>query len=299
MTIEITGQKGTVSVGEFIFVEVKYTEGHGICKSVEWTIPGKIVKGYTASFASGKVTEVPKADRKTSFFHHISFYWVDGGDGRVVEAKCVFTSAGKDTNKTISATFDVKRPKMKSFTSKTGSVKIESGKLGFFGPGINWTAKVKPNGAAPGKIAFIQRINPHRVWTPGKKWTSSGKFVLDGAAGKTEIFYAQKTVPLSGSDATLESNDSPTNPLSAFPNALKNTGEDKFELYLMYKSNKSSSIWVPLGLLRWDWKGEARRASTSDSWSIHGTPTFTKDPSGSDTHDFPEWNKYFPNLGYT
>ncbi|MDH4240100.1 MAG: hypothetical protein OEW48_11095 [Phycisphaerae bacterium] len=296
MAIEITGQKATVSVGEKISLGVKYTKEWGILKSVEWKIPGKMVKGYAANFASGKVTKIEEADKKK---FTIYFYWVDGDDGRVVDAKCVFTSGGKDTNKTISATFDVKKPKIKSFTSKTGSVKIKSGEMGFFGPGIKWTAKVAPNGAAAGKIAFIQRINPHRVWTPGKKWTSSGKFVLDGANGKTEIFYAQKKESLSGADATLKSNDSPSNPLNAFSNALKNTGEDKFELYLMYKSNESNSIWVPLGLLTWDWKGEARRTSTSDPWGMHGTPTFTRNPSGSNTDDFPEWDKYFPNLGFT
>ena len=296
MSLEISGKTGAVSVGEKISLGVKYTVDCGVLKSVEWEIPGKTVKEYKADFVEGKVIEIKDDDKKR---FTINFYWVDGADGRTVNAKCVFTSSGKDMNKTISATFDVKRPKMKSYSSKTGSVKIESDKFGLLGPGITWIAKVEPNSAATGEIAFIQRINPHRVWTPGKKWTSSGNFVLDGAPGKTEIFYAQKRIPLSGGEAKLESNDSPSNPLSSFPTALETTGKDKFEIYLMYRPSGVDSIWVPLGVLLWDWEGVAKRATVTNPWVVQASTPPSADPSGNDTLEFPLWDKYYPNLGYT
>jgi hypothetical protein len=201
-------------------------------------------------------------------------------------------------NKTISSTCDVKRPKMDSFTSKTGNVLIQADKIGFFGPGITWTAKASPNGSAAGEIAFLQLINPHRVWTPGKQWTSNGAFVLDGAAGKTKIFYAQKTEPLSGGTATLTSNDSPDRPLNNF-SALQNSGEDHFKIRLMYKSSAADSIWVPLGMLEWYWKGQAKRASLTDPWAMDGSPTLAVNPSGADNLEFPEWTRYFPTLGWS
>jgi hypothetical protein len=178
-------------------------------------------------------------------------------------------------------------------------VKIDGNKMGLLGPGITWTAKVSPNDANAGLIAFVQLIKPHRVWTPGKKWTSGGVFVLDGAAGKTKIFYAQLTVALSGGQATLSSNDSPSNPLDAFPAALSSSGEDEFKIFTLYQSSTADSIWVPLGVLAWNWKGEATRAKTTDPWAMNGVPSFSANPGGGDTLDFPEWTKYYPNLGYT
>ncbi|OGF22537.1 MAG: hypothetical protein A2V63_10210 [Candidatus Eisenbacteria bacterium RBG_19FT_COMBO_70_11] len=296
MAVEITGATTQVSVGEKITLGVKFTKEWGVLKSVDWSIPGKVIKNYTCNFAQGKLEVfAPPGPGKFA----AEFHWVDGADGRVVEAKCVFTASGKDVNKTVSATFDVKRPKLDSYTSATGSVKIDGDKMGLLGPGITWTAKVSPNGARAGLIAFIQQIKPHRVWVPGKKWSSGGVFVLDGAAGKSKIFYAQQTESLSGGTATLTSNDSPSNPLSAFPAALTNTGEDAFKIFVMYQSSAAGSLWVPLGVLAWNWKGEARRASTGDPWAMHGTPSWSVNPSGADTLDFPEWSKYYPNLGYT
>jgi hypothetical protein len=295
MAIDITGTKSEVSVGEKVTLGVRYTKEWGVLKSVEWSIPGKFVKNYTASFAKGEVVPVPASDLKAFV---VSFYWVDGGDGRKVEAKCVFTSEGKDVNKTISTTCDVKRPKMDSFTSKTGSVLVQADRIGFAGPGITWTAKASPNGSAAGEIAFLQLINPHRVYSPGKKWTSGGVFVLDGAVGKTKIFYAQQTVPISGAAATLSSNDSPGSGLNIF-DALQYSGEDHFRIRVMYKSNAVDSIWVPLGMLDWDWKGQAKRASLTDAWALDGAPAFTVDPSGGDNLEFPEWTRYFPNLGWS
>lgn len=296
MAIEITGAKATVSVGEKMSLGVKYTKEWGALKTVEWTIPGKVVKNYTGNFTEGKVEAfTPPA----SSVFTVDFYWVDGADGRTVQAKCVFTSEGKDVNKTLTTNFDVKRPKLDSYTSTTGSVKIEGDRMGFFGPGITWTAKVSPNGASAGLIAFVQRIKPERVRVPGKKLSSGGTFVLDGAAGKTKIFYGQRTEALSGGQATLSSNDSPSNSLLLFPEALKTTGDDHFEIYVMYQSSVANSIWVPLGMLPWNWKGEAQRATVTDAWAMHGTPSFAVNPGGSDTLDFPEWTQYYPNLGYT
>lgn len=299
----ITGSSLTRTVGEQLDLTAGVTGGSGVLSDFQWDIKGDPIKDYVGpptNFAKGEKVSLPASDLTQ---RNVKFYWYKEGkfdvsvkyklDGNPDEAK---------------ATYTIERPKVQSYTSKTGSVTVDGNLFGFIGsrpahPGINgitWTAKVKRDKASEGKIAYIQLINPHREWTPGKKWTSSGSFVLDGADGKTKIFYWQLTVDLTGTgEATLEANDGPSNPLDAFPNALATSGKDTFKIYLMYKSSTEPSIWVPLQRLDWDWEGKAKRTTKTDPWAVDGTPVVTPDPGGNDTTEFPEWTKYYPNLGYT
>jgi len=64
VTVEITGKTGTVSVGELMDLGVKYTKEWGVLKSVEWTIPGKVVSDYVDGASTAKVTPLADADKK-------------------------------------------------------------------------------------------------------------------------------------------------------------------------------------------------------------------------------------------
>lgn len=319
MTIEITGQQATVSVGEKIKLGVKFNVGWGILESVEWKIPGTIVKNYVDGQTSAKVTKTEEADKKK---FTIEFYWVDGGDGRTVEAACVFrTMAGTETKKTVSAKFDVKRPKLDKFTSVTDRVGLTPTtgspthlKFGVSKAGIEWKWKIDSNGAAQGKIKDIQLIlsnrretivdpsgvNPlgiNRVETlPGRK-TPSGIWMLDsenpyGSAGHWRAIGGPWPLLSGGSASDTGVFDSPGMGLSS--NRKRVSFDDQFVYFIMYQSDKLDSIWVPIGKLPWSCKGTATKGLTS--WSVTvGSTGNSIAPSGSETLDFPEWSNIEPD----
>ena len=78
-------------------------------KSVNWAIPGTVIKNWVATLDRGVATPLTSADTSG---REISFHWVDGGLGRVVSAHCVIFSGvlRRDVSLTMQWTFDVKRP---------------------------------------------------------------------------------------------------------------------------------------------------------------------------------------------
>jgi len=315
MAVEITGQKAEVSVGEKITLGVKYTKEWGILKSVEWTIPGKIVKDYKDNQTSGKVTEIKEADKKSTKKFTIDFYWVDGGDGRVVEAKCVFTSAGKDTNKTISATFDVKAPKLDNdkFNATTDVVDLvppaapSSLKFGVTKAGIKWDWKVTLPSTVDGYVKDVQTIKTitKQTTTGGTKqvWTISGTKVppadmqldtsnpyrLPGDFGAPHGFPKKLSAGITYSDNY--SVDSPRTPLAG---AKRVFTHDQFKYYIMYKPDKPNAIWVPIAKAEWYWKGEAAFGTGTGKWKLVSKGGGITS-SGASTKEFP---KYDSNVKY-
>jgi hypothetical protein len=275
MAVEITGHTAEVAVGQKIRLGVKYTKEWGILKSVEWVIPGVIVKDYTWNQNKAEVKEIKAADKKK---FTIEFYWVDGADGRKVEAKCVFTSTGKDINKTISATFDVKAPKLDKFDAATDVVGLKpSGsptylRFGISKAGIKWNWKVTVPGTVDGYLKDVQTIKTitKQTRSDGKKqvWTISGTKVppthvqldTDNPYSLPGDFHATKGFPKKVSAGASYrddySLDSPGNPLAG----KRQFVHDKFKYYIMYKPDEPDAIWVPVAKAEWHWKGEAKLA---------------------------------------
>lgn len=304
MSVVVTGGSLKRTVGESVELTVGVTAGSGVITDVQWDIGGDIVKDYVGpptSFQKGEVKKVEDAEKKKKV---IKFYWFKKGK---FDVKVRYKLDG--TAKEDSASFEVIRPKMKSFKSKTGtkadSVIISGIRFGFLGPtsvpqderGITWTAEVERDGASEGQIAYIQLTNFEFKYSPGNTFTSSGDFALDGAAGKSKIFYWELTVPLSGnSAATLKARDRPATVLDDPPNdPLVASLTADFRLFLMYKSDTRDSIWVPLGLLPWHCNCKASRPRTTTPWT-KDSGDIAENPTGSEHDQFPEWSKYAADL---
>jgi hypothetical protein len=70
--------------------------------------------------------------------------------------------------------------------------------------------------------------------------------------------------------------------------------KEEFRLYVMFKPAGSNSIYVPLAVVDWWWKGEATRSGTT--WSlVAGSAGHKASPTHVDTSDHPEWTKNIAN----
>lgn len=283
MTVEITGQSGTVSVGEKMSQKVTFSKEWGVLKSVEWTIPGQIVKGYTDSQTKAKVTKIEESDKKKNPIH---FHWVDGGNGRKVEAKCVFTSKGTDKNKTVSATFDVKAPTLDKFNATTDLVGLDPTssptklRFGINKEGIKWDWKITVPSISDGYVKDVQtvRVVRKRTTTAAKKqvWTISGTKVPPPEQLDTDNPYSlpgeyppcpgfPKKVTAGNSFSDNSTFDSPGTPLAG---TKMKSFDDKFKYYIMYKPDKTDAIWVPVGKSEWYCKGKATLNDSTGKWSL-------------------------------
>ena len=66
---------------------------------------------------------------------------------------------------------------------------------------------------------------------------------------------------------------------------------DEFEVYIMYRPDVQAAIWVPVGLMKWGWKGTAESADTGITWKKTAGQHDKKDPAGVPTTHFPEWKQ--------
>lgn len=105
-----------VAVGELIALSVTplpdiLASITGSVLSTEWNVPGQAVKGYQQTLEIGRVFPLTAKDLRSST---LSFYWIDGGDGRKVTAECVFkTLLGVNATVVCVWIFDVKAPKLR------------------------------------------------------------------------------------------------------------------------------------------------------------------------------------------
>jgi hypothetical protein len=299
--------KQTKRVGEKIVLVVRIKSGSCGIGDVLWTLPGAIVKDYQDNSTTAKVTLMDPADKtKTS----IAFYWVDGADGRNVSVSCVCTGSGANTNKSTTATFDVKAPTLDKFDSVTATVQFDDAAAPAwvrFGvttggiittSGIKWNWKVTVPTGVDGFLKDVQTIQDITKRTAsGKKqvWTFAGTKVppthvqLDttNPYSMPGDFHATKGFPqkvTAGTSYTDDyTSDSPGTPLAG---TTAKSVHDTFRYFIMYKPDTVDAIWVPVAVADWSWEAEA--TSAAGAWTLVAKNSSTN-PSGSVTTTFPEY----------
>ena len=298
MATEVDGQTLDVPVGALIDLAVKYRTGWGVLQKVEWEIPGtskvNYVADYTNDNSTAAVTEVSAADKQK---REIKFYWVDGGDGRVVKANCDYLNGTVHTSKTLTITYNVKAPTC-DFTATVGTVAI--GNPGFPGagnelhfgtsahPGIKWTGKATTPAVGAGAIKDLQLIIMDRRYTtdPGnvrRKATSNGNWELDVSNP-----YSSSVTIAASATGTLTSDDSPGDGLAASRKAV--AANDQFRVWILYRPDQPHAIWVPLSVLEWHWKGKATK-DASGTWSlVAGSAEGVATSPGVATTEFPVYS---------
>jgi hypothetical protein len=299
----VTSGSYEMSIGERVELSVAVTQSSATLTDFEWHLPREhILDDYIGpeySFRRGEKVPVPDSALTGSA---VSFCWANDGEYKV---RVTYKMDG--AKKEDSATFKVHRPVVSAFYGVTKGVAhtitVERGWCGMFGPlsepsllrGIIWTARVKRGSANPGRIGYIQLVKMLRIGPP-KQPVDTGEYVLDGKAGKPCVFYWgwHGTEELKNKPVSLACTDTPG---GRSEESVSLHFKDDFKLYLMYKSERPKSIWVPLGKMLWNWDAKFRRNNNTDRWTVDGTPSMSENPTGTfPINEFPEWTKYAPDF---
>jgi hypothetical protein len=276
------GSAREVVVGQRVELDLTATQFAANLDKVRWTIPGKVVRGYEGTADSAKLSELTKTDLEQP---NISFFWVDAAEGRTVRAK-IRTKSG--ANEEFAAVFNVKGPKMKSFTGKPGKNRRYKThgqwKLQFgeprVAPGVQWEWEITMPPKHAGFIKDIQTVLTDRseilFLQSGEKkprklvWRHPSRtdphVQLDGTWDEkpdkepayTKGLHEEKREAGTSFDAHTE--DSPENDLPSLARTISIT--DRFIYYIMFKpatDKPQDAIWVPVARAKWFWKVTANQ----------------------------------------
>lgn len=323
---DITDKVVNVIVGQKISLTTEITAAPPgkTPSSRQWNVPGSPVKGYTQTFAEGKIIDLFTED---TLQDHIDFYFITGS----------FTGATTDISYSVvidgipssaKTTFKVLRPNatLSSHTSRNASpvdvrypdfpdlarpnLELNFGSFGTYGQnqnmdsfGIVWTANVTSNTNGAGEIAFVQIVDTdlrarHDDPETKIKITSAGKNVLDVRQDSTVVQYGGQIETIGANDTTtLVSSDNPGQTLDDNYNRITRT--DNFNIYLMYKPDGANSIWVTLRKLFWNWGGTAVKGNApypNRGWTRAVGATSAVDPESTDSAELPIWQGQFWSL---
>jgi hypothetical protein len=253
----------------------------------------------------------------------ITFYWIDGyaGTGNLTNYtnNVTYTATLSDGSKktAIAGFLPVKPSAITSTVEFSGAtttnvpaVSIAVGQngtvtLGFGSstqiPGIIFNMNVSTT--IGGSFALLQLVNYADTYTPPNGIpsvsSSNSVFILDNGesedghpqygGGDSVQALAAPSPPKAASQGTWQLNDSPG---LGFTGYTAVSATQQFQTYLMYQTPSANSIWVTLQLLSWNWNGQS--ALTNGAWPIPtpfppGVPTFSPNPSGSDSTALPSW----------
>lgn len=267
--------------------------------SIQWTLPGETVKGYTTGAAS-QVTLLSATDLQAK---ELAFYWKAAtSSSSVVTVQGVVGGAQMKA----SAKLEALAPTNVSMTSHTTAVQLGAtyrypvalsfgSDLALDRAGIAFAFGAQAPKGGDGQIAGAQLINYTVCFTgldapqdAQPTCQTKGTFELDNA------FPVANPVSISGGrSATWTNDDSPQTPVVSYARTLSRS--DRFKTYLVYRPSGADSIWVSLGRLDWSWSGGARREGRRGRWNGPLNPLWTTNPVGSPTSELPEWPSTFGN----
>jgi hypothetical protein len=274
---DVTNQTRDVIVGQQISLSLQVLPSTSSATNIQWTVPGNRIANYVATSANGSVT--PLSNLQSA---QLSFYWVDGANGRQVTV--TGKVAGVTFNKTT--TFNVKRPTA-SVTTTTDDVYANqlSIKITFghdFVPGISFVQTVTYPQGFTGTTQWVQIATPLR-----RRKTNAGVWQRWSGAGLDTIY------PYWGSGNT---NDSPSTFLDASHNdgyiIVEKSMNDSFDMYLMFKPSGTNSIWVPLRKVSWFWSATGTYNQTTITLV---SKNHSVNPASTDSVTHPQWTRNAAN----
>ena len=251
----------------------------------QWTVPGNRIANYTIvcngaleadhTTRCGQPTSAAQIPLTNLTDSSVTFYWVDGGDGREVRYAVVVNG------KTISgkAIWNVKRP--------TASVTVATGAIGISPEGTHdWLRFGVP--PTPG-ITFDESVTIPSGFDGDTQWVqiadaSARRFDVD--LGIWEMFEAVGLDTNYPYSIEADTQDSPGLRLDPdkYPRMIAN---QNFQMWLMFRPDPSStSIWVPLRVVNWGWSADA--SHNGSNWTVTSSSVIT--PQQADTTDFPLWS---------
>jgi hypothetical protein len=267
----------TVTVGEKISLSATVTGG--TASNNQWVIPGNRIANYVDSLSSAVVTQLGSTNQTS-----VTYYWVDGEDGRQVD----YSVTVNNSTYSAHASFDVKKPNVSVTPSRSpfiGIVERANGQRFFaygdsgFTPGVALQGVVSP--ATNGSFQWIQIYNENKTLRLTTKLFGCGSGTIAGRNGAgLDTSYPYRPGLL------LE--DSPD--ISLTMGFDRVTVNDSASAYLMFRSNTSDSIWIPMKVFTWTWGGLVERpnVSNNDWFKINSFNPLPFEQVGA---SFPEWQR--------
>jgi hypothetical protein len=292
---DITGTTQNVVVGERINLSLETNPEGETPTSIQWSIGGNRVQNYVANSTTGTVTLLQNLTSPT-----LTYYWVTSG--QQIEVSLTATIFGASVTKY--AYFNVTKPDPNTPTvtlPTNGQLNISmigpcSG--GTPGPAMVFGSLSGPNNPNPPcTFSGLAGI----AFTPPTTSTPTGSFffvqlvtgdtIVYSRTGATLTCTATNTpgldgqYPYQGKIGQLV-NDAPFNPLpSTYTNSSRNFAAT---MYLMWQSNTTGSIPVPMGSVAWSFSGSTTQ--TSGTWSApSGSGSNQPFVAASGTGSIPTW----------
>lgn len=284
-------------------------------ENIRWSVPGRTVYFYSGDATR---TVLVNLDKKYFMNRSITFYWVDAADNRQIVCNAVVRKGRERIPVTVSKIVNVKGPKLVGFTAEVSKPMIIAGRGGTrrisFGdrnakPGIVYSSTIDMPAGFSGSIKDVQLVKlgrkKKRLLAPGGtaslqkvkgKEFPNKDYLLDIGTAGDEACKPDRAADEPNYSATVKADagktiifdlatDSPSDELA--PLDISYSVDESFKYFILFKPNKPNSIWVPLGIVEWFWKAEARRERAA--WRIVNGSGRTKDGKGKGTNEFPEY----------
>ena len=280
----MTGQLAKALPGQKINLRIntKTLPASVAISDFDWVLPNKVFQEYAADQKTGKLTEIPDADRKTAEMH---CYFADSGRKRFT-VNCKINGAPA----VFSTTINIEKPTT-TFTANIGVTKINGSLLILTDPfgsshGISFTGKVTvPAGWPKGKWRWVQLLTPMdtKVDTEGntKTFSLNGTKCLD-----TTYPYKPTGGLIDWYETNIEKTDTDT-PQQGLLGFKSVDIKESFQMFIMFLPDGKESRYVPTKSVIWSWGGLAK-LSDGGEWSLTSPIQFLDKETDNANH--PQWS---------
>jgi hypothetical protein len=300
----VTGQTIDVVVGQQMNLTTLVQPSNATVANSQWTVPGGD-SDRIANYAPSSSSAAPPTTLTSFNNSSVLFYWISTGNGRTVQ----YTANVNGKSVQAQVTFNVSAPSpatptvslptggQLSINNFTGCANNSGGPFLVFG-------NLDPTSPAPG-CAGTTTGYPGIIFTPPTTSTPPGSFLFVQLVTGDQITYTYPSgspSPLNctatntpGLDGTYPypynnvhtATDAPQSSLpSIYASSTRNFAAT---MYLMWQSNTSGSIPVPMGSTDWSFSG-----STTQSNGIWSTPSGSGSNqsfvAASGISSFPHWS---------
>jgi hypothetical protein len=292
--IPITGTTQNAVVGERINLSVETGSGEPP-SNIQWSIGGQKVANYVASVSTGAATPLTNLTNDS-----LSYYWFIAGQGIQISV----TATVFETEVTKYAWFNVAGPSETAPTvtlPTNGQINIRN--LGPCSGGTPGPAMVFGSISGPNAGCTYSGLAGIDFTPPGATGPSGTFFFVQLVTGDTVIYSRTgATLTCTGTNIPGLDGDYPYQnkygqlvndaPFSFLPATYTFSSRDfAATMYLMWQSNNSGSIPVPMGSVGWGFSGSTTQsAPNTGNWSApSGSGSAQPFAAASDVSSVPQW----------
>lgn len=290
----ITGTTQSAVVGERINLSVETGSGDPP-SNIQWSIGGNKVANYVANGSTGAVTALTNLTNDT-----LNYYWFVSGQGIEISV----TATAFETEVTKYAWFNVAGPSdtEPAVTLPTnGQINVRN--LGPCSGGPPGPAMVFGSISGPNAGCTYSGLAGIDFTPPGATGPAGTFFFVQLVTADTVIYSrTNATSTCTGTNMPGLDADYPYQgkygqlvndaPFSFLPGTYTNSSRDfAATMYLMWQSNNSGSIPVPMGSVNWGFSGATSQPqANSGNWSApSGSGAAQPFASASGLSSFPQW----------